>query len=103
MFEDIRLVTTDLKMFFNKHRFTPSFILGKDRKLWEEVVYQFAQKTQLKAIRPYLPTEDYKLDPHIYEMVLYEYLKTDPPGFLNVISLYLPIVHFPTLLNYIII
>ncbi|KAL0275469.1 UNVERIFIED_CONTAM: hypothetical protein PYX00_003307 [Menopon gallinae] len=75
-------------------------ILGKDRKLWEEEVYKFAQITQLKAISPYLPKGDYKLDPHIYEMVLYEYLKTDPPGFLNLVKEWSPtLYHVPAVVN----
>lgn len=49
-------------------------------------MYKFARIHQLKAISSYLPIGDYKLDKQVYEMVLYEYLKTDPSGFLKVES-----------------
>ena len=34
---------------------------------------------------PYLPSDDVKLDPAIYEIVMLEFLKTDPEGFLHLI------------------
>ncbi len=52
-------------------------ILGKNKVLWEEEVYKFAQIQQLKAIAPYLPRDDPKLTPGVYEMVLNEFLQTD--------------------------
>nr|XP_012139386.1 PREDICTED: vacuolar protein sorting-associated protein 41 homolog isoform X3 [Megachile rotundata] len=61
-------------------------ILGKDKKLWEEEVYKFARVHQLRSISSYLPRGDVTLDPLIYEMVLYEYLKMDPDGFLQLVK-----------------
>lgn len=75
-------------------------ILGKDKKLWEEEVYKFARIHQLKAISSYLPIGDYKLDKQVYEMVLYEYLKTDPPGFLKLVKEWSPtLYHVPAVVN----
>lgn len=40
-----------------------------------------------RSVGAYIPrTNENKLKPHIYEMVLYEYLQFDPPGFLNLIK-----------------
>lgn len=76
------------------------YFLGKEKKLWEEVVYKFAQVHQLKAISPYLPIEDYKLDQQVYEMVLYEFLKTDPSGFLKLIKEWPPhLYHVPAIVG----
>lgn len=61
-------------------------ILGQDKKLWEEEVYKFAKVHQLRTISAYLPRGDVTLDPLIYEMVLYEYLKFDANGFLQLIK-----------------
>lgn len=52
-------------------------ILGKNKAMWEEEVYKFSQLRQLKAIAPYLPRDDPKLAPGVYEMVLNEFLQTD--------------------------
>ena len=41
---------------------------------------RFAQLKQLKTIAKYLPCEDFKLEPAIYEMVLFDFLKTDTDG-----------------------
>jgi len=60
-------------------------ILGRDKKLWQEEIFKFAQLKQLKVIAPHLPTEDVRLDPAIYEMVLFDFLKTNLDGFLNFI------------------
>uniref|UniRef100_A0A1B6C2S4 RING-type domain-containing protein n=1 Tax=Clastoptera arizonana TaxID=38151 RepID=A0A1B6C2S4_9HEMI len=62
-------------------------ILGKDKRLWEEEVFKFATRQELRAVSPYLPKDlAFSLDPHIYEMVLYEFLKMDPKGFLNMVK-----------------
>lgn len=64
-------------MFFNLDDVL--YFSGKDKRLWEEEVFKFARVHQLRAVSPYLPRDnDHHLDPHIYEMVLYEYLKLDP-------------------------
>lgn len=53
------------------------WVAGKDKALWEEEVFKFARLHQLRAVTPYLPRGECRLDPHIYEMVLFEFLKTD--------------------------
>ncbi|KAG7210413.1 hypothetical protein KM043_011945 [Ampulex compressa] len=65
-------------------------VLGKNKKLWEEEVYKFARVHQLRSISSYLPRGDVILDPFIYEMVLYEYLKMDPDGFLQLVKEWSP-------------
>ncbi|XP_076680932.1 vacuolar protein sorting-associated protein light isoform X2 [Andrena cerasifolii] len=65
-------------------------VLGRDKKLWEEEVYKFARVHQLRSISSYLPRGDVQLDPLIYEMVLYEYLKMDPDGFLQLVKEWSP-------------
>ncbi|EDV54271.2 uncharacterized protein Dere_GG21404 [Drosophila erecta] len=62
-------------------------ILGNDKDLWEEEVFKFVKCQQLRSVSAYLPTSnECKLDPHVYEMVLYEFLKFDVCGFLNLIK-----------------
>ncbi|XP_052856042.1 vacuolar protein sorting-associated protein 41 homolog isoform X4 [Drosophila gunungcola] len=62
-------------------------VLGNNKSLWEEEVFKFVKCQQLRSVSPYLPTsDDCKLDPHVYEMVLYEFLKFDVNGFLNLIK-----------------
>jgi tetratricopeptide (TPR) repeat protein len=65
-------------------------ILGQNKKLWEDEVYKFAKVHQLRTISAYLPRGDVTLDSHIYEMVLYEYLKLDPVGFLQLVKEWSP-------------
>ncbi|XP_070520756.1 vacuolar protein sorting-associated protein 41 homolog isoform X2 [Cardiocondyla obscurior] len=65
-------------------------VLGRSKKLWEEEVYKFARVHQLRSISSYLPRGDVILDPLIYEMVLYEYLKMDPDGFLRLVKEWSP-------------
>ncbi|XP_075149419.1 vacuolar protein sorting-associated protein light [Haematobia irritans] len=62
-------------------------VLGKNKGLWEEEVFKFVKHNQLRSVSAYLPTsDDCKLDPHVYEMVLYEFLKYDVKGFLTLIK-----------------
>ncbi|XP_076655812.1 vacuolar protein sorting-associated protein light [Halictus rubicundus] len=67
--------------------------LGKDKKLWEEEVYKFARVHQLRSISSYLPRGSVQLDKLIYEMVLYEYLKMDPDGFLQLVKEWSPTLY----------
>jgi hypothetical protein len=53
-------------------------------------VYKFARVHQLRSISSYLPRGDVTLDPLIYEMVLYEYLKMNPDGFLELVKEWSP-------------
>ncbi|XP_043947351.1 vacuolar protein sorting-associated protein 41 homolog isoform X2 [Drosophila biarmipes] len=62
-------------------------MLGKNKVLWEEEIFKFVKCQQLRTVSAYLPTSDEcQLDPHVYEMVLYEFLKFDVSGFLNLIK-----------------
>lgn len=62
-------------------------IFGKNPNLWEDQIYKFASVHQLRSVSPYIPRMlDSKLNPHIYEMILYEYLKLDSQGFLNLVK-----------------
>ncbi|KFM71721.1 Vacuolar protein sorting-associated protein 41-like protein, partial [Stegodyphus mimosarum] len=59
-------------------------IYGKDKEVWETGVYRFAEIEQLRAIAPYVPTEE-NLVPTIFEMILNEFLQHDQKGFLDLI------------------
>ncbi|CAG9772738.1 unnamed protein product [Ceutorhynchus assimilis] len=62
-------------------------IFGKNPSLWEDQIYKFARVHQLRSVSPYIPrTKESKLNPHIYEMILYEYLKLDAQGFVQLIK-----------------
>uniref|UniRef100_A0A182NF47 Fructose-1,6-bisphosphatase isozyme 2 n=1 Tax=Anopheles dirus TaxID=7168 RepID=A0A182NF47_9DIPT len=62
-------------------------VFGTDRQLWEEEVYKFVKVKQLRSVSSYIPISDAcKLNPHVYEMVLYEYLQLDPAGFLRLVK-----------------
>lgn len=61
-------------------------IFGRKKSLWEDQIYKFAPVNQLRAVSRYIPqTLEYKLESHIYEMILYEYLKMDAKGFLDLV------------------
>lgn len=69
-------------------------IFGRKKTLWEDQIYKFATVNQLRSVSPYLPrTLECKLEPHIYEMVLYEYLKMDSQGFLNLVREWNPCLY----------
>ncbi|XP_055301199.1 vacuolar protein sorting-associated protein 41 homolog [Sitodiplosis mosellana] len=60
---------------------------GNDKVLWEEEVFKFVKVQKLRSVSRYLPRgSDCKLKPHVYEMVLYEYLQFDAQGFLVLIK-----------------
>ncbi|XP_045469262.1 vacuolar protein sorting-associated protein 41 homolog [Harmonia axyridis] len=62
-------------------------IFQNKSSLWEEQIYKFAAKHQLRSVSPYIPRSfNHKLNPHIYEMILYEFLKLDSQGFLNLVK-----------------
>ncbi|CAH1107551.1 unnamed protein product [Psylliodes chrysocephalus] len=62
-------------------------IFGQNPALWEDQIYKFASVHQLRSVSPYIPrTLESKLNPHIYEMILYEYLKLEAQGFLNLVK-----------------
>ncbi|KAJ3651990.1 hypothetical protein Zmor_017992 [Zophobas morio] len=59
-------------------------IFGKDSNTWEDQIYKFATVHQLRSVSPYIPrTLESKLNPHIYEMILYEFLKLDAKASTN--------------------
>ena len=46
-----------------------------------DIYYFTSQVKQLKVLADFLPSSaDFKLDPAIYEMVLYDFLQTDAEG-----------------------
>ncbi|XP_050441734.1 vacuolar protein sorting-associated protein 41 homolog [Adelges cooleyi] len=65
-------------------------LFGNEKKLWQEEIFKFAQVHQLRQVCCYLPRGEVTLDSHIYEMVLYEYLKLEPDGFLKIIKQWSP-------------
>ncbi|KAF0294963.1 Vacuolar protein sorting-associated protein 41 [Amphibalanus amphitrite] len=65
-------------------------IFGRNRTLWEEEVYRFAALRQLKAISGYLPRGDFHLDSTVYEMVLYNFMRTDQAEFLRLVREWSP-------------
>ncbi|CAI9735685.1 sorting-associated 41 homolog isoform X1 [Octopus vulgaris] len=60
-------------------------ILGRKKELWESTFEKFNDIGQLKILAPHLPCGDPLLSPHIYEVVLNEFLRTDHEGFLHLI------------------
>lgn len=66
-------------------------VFENNKDLWEEEVYKFVKVKQLRSVSQYLPrTDECKLNPQVYEMVLYEYLKLDRQGFLALIKEWQP-------------
>ncbi|XP_044728250.1 vacuolar protein sorting-associated protein 41 homolog [Chrysoperla carnea] len=71
-----------------------SKIFGKTKNHWEEEIYKFASLHQLRSVSSYIPrSKDCKLNPHVYEMVLYEFLKYDAKGFLELVKEWNPILY----------
>ena len=52
-------------------------VCGHDTKRWEDWIFVFAQKHQLQAIIPYVPTEKPTLGHLVYEMILAYFLSHD--------------------------
>ncbi|KAF5291751.1 hypothetical protein FQA39_LY14239 [Lamprigera yunnana] len=66
-------------------------IFGHKKDVWEEQIFKFATVHQLRSVSPYVPRSlECTLDPHMYEMILYEYLKLDAEGFLRVVKEWKP-------------
>ncbi|KAL9713219.1 Vacuolar protein sorting-associated protein 41 [Leucoagaricus gongylophorus] len=57
-------------------RLTPK-VCGHDSKRWEDWIFAFADKRQLQAIIPYVPTDSPRLDHLVYEMMLAHFLAHD--------------------------
>lgn len=67
---------------------------GNDKVLWEEEVFKFVKVQQLRSVSAYIPrSNECKLKPHVYEMVLFEYLQLDPPGFLTLVKEWSPTLY----------
>ncbi|KAI0672661.1 vacuolar protein sorting-associated protein 41 [Trametes maxima] len=60
-------------------------VCGQDTKRWEDWIFVFAQKHQLQAIIPYIPTESPTLGPLVYEIVLTHFLAHDRQALLQTI------------------
>ncbi|OBZ70031.1 Vacuolar protein sorting-associated protein 41 [Grifola frondosa] len=61
-------------------------VCGQDTKRWEGWIFVFAQKHQLQAIIPYVPTESPTLGHLVYEMVLAHFLAHDRHALLQTIK-----------------
>eukprot|EP00094_Tigriopus_californicus_P000945 TCALIF_00915-PA protein Name:"Similar to VPS41 Vacuolar protein sorting-associated protein 41 homolog (Homo sapiens)" AED:0.03 eAED:0.03 QI:173/0.5/0.66/1/1/1/3/0/890 len=61
-------------------------LFGRDRELWQNEVYKFTQLNNMRALAPFLPKgTEFRLDPQIYEMTIFEFIKMDTPGLLELI------------------
>lgn len=54
-------------------------VLGQDKRAWEDWVFLFAQKQQLEAIIPFVPTSQPQLGDMVYELILAFLLQSDRP------------------------
>lgn len=64
-----------------------SKVCSVDKTLWETEIYKFASINCLRFVRQYIPTcVDDKLSTHIYELILNEYMKFHPQGFLDLVK-----------------
>jgi hypothetical protein len=54
-----------------------SKVCGQDTKRWEDWIFVFAQKQELQAIIPYIPTDRPRLGHLVYEMILAHFLAND--------------------------
>jgi hypothetical protein len=54
-------------------------VLGQDKRAWEDWVFLFAQKQQLEAIIPFVPTAQPQLGDMVYELILAFLLQSDRP------------------------
>ncbi|KZT70226.1 vacuolar protein sorting-associated protein 41 [Daedalea quercina L-15889] len=61
-------------------------VCGQDAKRWEDWIFLFAQKHQLQAIIPYVPTESPTLGHLVYEMILAYFLAHDRYALLRMIK-----------------
>ncbi|THV02760.1 vacuolar protein sorting-associated protein 41 [Dendrothele bispora CBS 962.96] len=60
-------------------------VCGRDPKRWENWIFAFAEKNQLKEIIPYVPTDKPKLDRLVYEMMVGYFLVRDRKTLLQVV------------------
>ncbi|KAG6894266.1 hypothetical protein C0992_006840 [Termitomyces sp. T32_za158] len=71
--------------FIKAAHLTPK-VCGQESKRWEDWIFIFAEKHQLHAIIPYVPTETPRLDHVVYEMVLAHFLTHDQETLLKTIK-----------------
>ncbi|KAL0581489.1 Vacuolar protein sorting-associated protein 41 [Marasmius crinis-equi] len=73
------------KEFIKAARLCPK-VCGRDPKRWEHWIFMFAEKHQLHAIIPFVPTENPRLERVVYEMVLAHFLAHDRRTLLKTIK-----------------
>ncbi|KIJ69735.1 hypothetical protein HYDPIDRAFT_120723 [Hydnomerulius pinastri MD-312] len=61
-------------------------VCGQDIRRWEEWVFMFAQKQQLQAIIPFVPTDAPQLGHLVYEMIVGYFLSHDKHALLQTIK-----------------
>ncbi|TFK43987.1 vacuolar assembling protein VPS41 [Crucibulum laeve] len=61
-------------------------VCANDSKRWEDWIFAFADKKQLQAIIPYVPTDSPRLDHVVYEMMLAHFLTHDRQTLLQTIK-----------------
>ncbi|KAG5324850.1 hypothetical protein C0989_011727, partial [Termitomyces sp. Mn162] len=71
--------------FAKAAQLTPK-VCGQEPKRWEDWIFIFAEKHQLQAIIPYVPTETPRLDHVVYEMMLAHFLTHDRETLLKTIK-----------------
>ncbi|KAJ8487764.1 hypothetical protein ONZ45_g14207 [Pleurotus djamor] len=60
-------------------------VCGQDPKRWEEWIFVFADRRELQAVIPYVPTDSPQLDHVVYEMMLAYFIKHDRNALLQTI------------------
>lgn len=69
-------------------------ICKNNKVLWETQLSKFEKVGQLRAVSAYVPkTPDQLLSPNVYEKILHEYFKVDPPGFLKTVQEWNPALY----------
>ncbi|GAA5862553.1 hypothetical protein JCM8547_002101 [Rhodosporidiobolus lusitaniae] len=68
-------------------------LLGINAKLWEDWVFLFADKGELKTIIPFVPTHDPQLSRLVYEMILAHFLRHDQEALLRTIKAWPPEIY----------
>ncbi|KAG6917674.1 hypothetical protein DXG01_001649 [Tephrocybe rancida] len=71
--------------FAKAARLTPK-VCGQEPKRWEDWIFVFAEKQQLHAIIPFVPTESPQLDRVVYEMMLAHFLTHDRQTLLQTVK-----------------
>ena len=61
-------------------------ILGRNPNDWEEFIYQFIQKNQLKVLCDFIPTSEPQLRKEFYELILLWFLTKDAEQFLHLVN-----------------